>query len=106
MWGYVRHRHIYQAGLLKDAGYSTRQAAIEKEEREREEHRRKQELIQKEKNSHAQNVKNIKANNRRDQTEQNLSSTKKKESAEIARNQIRGLNADHANALHRIDTSR
>lgn len=105
LFGYLRHRHIYQSGVLNDPGYKSRQQAIEREERQREAQRRKETRIQQENAAHEQEVEKIKANNRRVQNDPGLSSSRKNEYADGARNQIKRLNDDHAQALRRLEAT-
>jgi len=105
MWGYVRHRKVYQGGSLKDPTYGHRQAVIEKEEAQRKAAQRKQERMSAELERHDKEVSAIKANNRRVLQDPALSEDAKKEHTAGAKAQLAREKAFHEQAVKQIEST-
>jgi hypothetical protein len=59
LWGYLRHRRIYQTGRLADASFQARQQVIDREEQERQRQARRERMIAGEKARHEAELKRI-----------------------------------------------
>uniref|UniRef100_UPI001B441656 hypothetical protein n=1 Tax=Aquabacterium sp. TaxID=1872578 RepID=UPI001B441656 len=103
LWGYVRHRRIFQAGQLNDPGYRSRQAAIEREEEDRVREQARSDRIAKENARHDEKMRSLKERHREVQSDPRLSSTKKDEFTEGTRAQIAREKREHAENISQIE---
>ncbi|RZL02763.1 MAG: hypothetical protein EOP36_07630 [Rubrivivax sp.] len=103
LWGYVRHRRIFQAGKLNDPGYSNRQAAIEREENERVMQQARADRIEKENTRHEEQLRKLKDRNREVHSDPRLSSDQKAEFTEGTRAQIAREKQEHAQNIAHIE---
>lgn len=76
-WGYLRHRRIYQSGVLMNPHHTSRQTQIEREEQDRNDQARHERLISEEKIEHESNKAQIKKNTQEVQNNPNLTSRQK-----------------------------
>ena len=103
MWGYVRHRRIYQSGKLKESDNARRNKIIQHEESDRQSQQRRQDRIAAENARHDAEVKRINDDSRRVVQEHRLSSEQEREYLRIARSQIAHEGSEHAEVLRKID---
>nr|MBP9064189.1 hypothetical protein [Aquabacterium sp.] len=103
LWGYVRHRRIFQAGQLNDPGYRSRQAAIEREEEDRVREQARSDRIAKENARHDEKMRSLKERHREVQSDSRLSSAKKDEFTEGTRAQIAREKREHAENISQIE---
>jgi len=103
MWGYVRHRRIYQSGKLVDSSYTSRQQSIEREERERVLQQQREDQIAKEDARYDTEISRLRDRNRKVLTENRLSLSAQQEFTEGTRLQIERENREHAEILKEIE---
>jgi hypothetical protein len=105
MWGYARHRRIYQSGKLTDTTYVSRQQSIEREEQERVLQQRRQEQIARENARHEAAIQALRDRNRQVITENKLSPTNQQQFTEGTRAQIERENREHVARLKEIEAT-
>jgi hypothetical protein len=103
LWGYVRHRRIFQAGQLNDPGYRSRQAAIEREEEDRVRERARIDRIAKENARHEEKMRSLMARDAEVRADSRLPSPKKDEFTEGTRAQIAREKREHAESIAQIE---
>lgn len=103
MWGYVRHRRIFQAGHLNDPGYGSRQAAIEREEDDRVREKARTDRIAKENARHDEKMRSLKERETEVRNDPRLRSTKKDEFTDGTRAQIAREKREHAENIAQIE---
>lgn len=103
MWGYVRHRRIYQSGKLMDATYETRQQSIEREERERVLQQRRQAQIAQENARHEAAMRSLKDRNQQEIKANRLSEESQKEFTRGTRAQMEREKREHVARLKQIE---
>ena len=103
LWGYVRHRHIYQSGKLNDPGYSSRQSAIDREEDDRVKEQARVDRIAKENARHEQKMRSLNDRDREVHSDSRLQPAKKAEFTKGTRAQIAREKLEHAENIEYIE---
>ncbi|MGY4830400.1 phospholipase effector Tle1 domain-containing protein [Sphaerotilaceae bacterium SBD11-9] len=103
MWGYVRHRRVYQSGQLRDAAFASRQQSIEREEHERVLQQRRQEQIAQENARHESAVQALRDRNKQVIQDNKLSESDRREFTAGTRMQIERENREHLARLKEIE---
>jgi hypothetical protein len=103
MWGYVRHRRIYQASQLNDPGYRSRQAAIEQEEQDRIKQKSRDDQIGKENARHDAEIQRLRDRNKEVLRDPRLIEAAKSEFTDGTRSQIAREKQFHAERLQAIE---
>lgn len=102
MWGYVRHRRIYQASRLNDPGYRSRQAEIEQEEQDRIKQHSRDEQMVKENARHDAEMQRLRDRNREVLRDPRLTESAKREFTDGTRSQIAREKQFHEERLQAI----
>lgn len=103
MWGYIRHRRIYQSGKIKDLNYFKRQSVIDKEEEARKQLQRRDEMIAQENRRHEKEIARIKSDNQRVLQENRISDEAQREYTRTSKMQIEDENRSHEQSLKEIE---
>jgi len=103
LWGYLRHRRIYQSGKLIDKDFDGHQQTIEREEHGREAQARRQRMMAAENARHEQEVLRLKEQSRRVLLDPQIKQEAKDDYLAGARGTLERENRFHADELRRIE---